>query len=162
MLTVGNQVSTAKCVDDALINIEKYLPHGEAFRFIDTAKLHGSLRIECTYLFKADQPYQLAHFPPPGKPIMAGTCLLEGLMQAGSLLYVVLECPEGKSIITTKGVRALSASSVFWNWPGTKNKEVNYDVVITKKDGRVWHFHGIARVNHHVACEADFSGAMGK
>jgi 3-hydroxymyristoyl/3-hydroxydecanoyl-(acyl carrier protein) dehydratase len=155
-------VSLLQSVDSAFVNIEKYLPHGEAFRFIDTAKLHGSSRIECTYLFQANQPYQLAHFPPPGKPIMAGTCLLEGLMQAGSLLYVVLESPGGKLTIVAKGVRALSAKLVTWNWPVTKGKEVNYDVEITRKAGRVWYFHGIARVNHHIACEAFFSGAMGK
>ncbi len=121
--------------DLAAIRIGDYLEHGSRFRFIErVTHFRPYAAIECAYHFTGEEPYMQDHIP--NRPLMAGVLLLEGMMQAAALLYMLSTQTRKRRVI------ARSADGIVWHLPVQPPKQLNYHVLAIEQGDDQWAFSG--------------------
>lgn len=78
--------------------LEAILPHRDPFLLIDEViELEPGKRAVARKTVRADEWYLAGHFP--GRPIMPGVLMVEGLAQTGAIAVLTVEGNEGKMVL---------------------------------------------------------------
>lgn len=111
--------------------------------FADGRRIVGIKNVSLT------DPYFRGHFP--GNPIMPGVLICEALAQAAAIL--VLRSRE--SIPPRTSLVLTGLDRVRFRRPVVPGEQLVLDVTLTERRPQRWRLHGVARVDDHVAAEAD-------
>ena len=137
--------------------IQRIIPHRYPFLLVDRVvdiEPNRSARGIKNVTF--NEPHFQGHFP--GAPIMPGVTIVEAMAQAAAVMVGVSNDLADKAFLVyfmgLEGVkfrRKVVPGDVLW---------LDVEVTRGKPGGKVWRFHGVARVGEEVACEADFTAMM--
>jgi 3-hydroxyacyl-[acyl-carrier-protein] dehydratase len=130
------------------IGIQKILPHRPPFLMVDTiVELERLKRIVGLKNVSINESYFQGHFP--GKPIMPGVLIIEGMAQTGGLL-LLLEIPEREK----KLLYFAAVDEARFRRPVVPGDQLRMEVTVLKWRPTFCKLHGVATVNGEVAAEA--------
>lgn len=137
--------------------IRRYLPHRYPFLLIDRVQeVEAGSHIIALKNVSANEPFFTGHFP--GKAVMPGVLVIEGLAQASGILGVktvkkeqgLPDEPEEDGIYFFVGIDKARFRKVVV--PGD---QLLYDVRLLKSRRGIWSFTASASVDGAVVCEAE-------
>ena len=102
----------------------------------------------------ANEPQFQGHFP--GRPIMPGVLLIEGMAQTAGALCVASQGTEDR----TKVVYLMTVDKAKFRKPVVPGDQVRYHMTRFAKKRNMWWFRGEARVDGVLHCEAEISAML--
>ena len=132
--------------------IAALLPHRFPFQFIDRVlEFEDGVRIVALKNVSINEPFFRGHFPE--QPLMPGVLICEALAQAGALLAHRSTDGVGPGRV---GVLA-GLDHVRFRRPVLPGDQLHLEVVLLKRRRPMWKMRGTARVDGHVAAEAELA-----
>jgi len=135
--------------------IIRLLPHRYPFLLVDRI-LEGEKRKSLVGLknVSMNEPFFQGHFP--SEPIMPGVLILEGMAQVGGILaYYSIPEMIGEKLIYFAGI-----DKVRFRRTVVPGDQLIYEMKVIKHKGKIWKMAGKAKVDNHVAAEAEFMAAF--
>ena len=135
--------------------IIRLLPHRYPFLLVDRI-LEGEKRKTLVGLKNVtmNEPFFQGHFP--SEPIMPGVLILEGMAQVGGILaYYSIPEMIGEKLIYFAGI-----DKVRFRRTVVPGDQLIYEMKVIKHKGKIWKMAGKAKVDNHVAAEAEFMAAF--
>ena len=130
------------------IGIQKILPHRYPFLMVDSiVEMERLKRIVGLKNVSINESYFQGHFP--GKPVMPGVLIIEGMAQTGALL-LLLEIPEREK----KLLYFAAVDEARFRRPVVPGDQLRMEVTVLKFRATFCKLQGIATVNGEVAAEA--------
>ena len=145
------------CVTRPLPCPKEVLPHGEAFRFVDTVIALGERNIVATRLVPPDEPWTKAHFPL--EAIVPGVLLIEGMAQTCGILARSF----GASIERTGAGMLTAVRNARFHQPVSPGCLLIYRAELLVRAGSLYSFHATTSVGDLFIAEAElllFIGAL--
>jgi 3-hydroxyacyl-[acyl-carrier-protein] dehydratase len=137
-----------------ILEIMALLPHRYPFLLVD--RIERLVRDEFCVGIKnvtINEPFFAGHFP--GKPVMPGVLLLEGMAQTAGVACALSLGQEGKRYSTY----LLTIDKAKFRRPVVPGDRVEFHMTKTNQRRNMWWFRGEAKVDGQIACEAVI-GAM--
>ena len=130
------------------------LPHRYPFLMVDRVEqICGDESCVGIKNVTINEPFFQGHFP--GRPVMPGVLLLEGMAQsAGAICALAM-----RSTRPLHSVYFITVDKAKFRRPVVPGDRVEYHMQRLAKRKLMWWFHGEAKVDGRVCCEADV-GAM--
>ena len=135
--------------------IIRLLPHRYPFLLVDRI-LEGEKKKSLVGLknVSMNEPFFQGHFP--SEPIMPGVLILEGMAQVGGILaYYSIPEMIGEKLIYFAGI-----DKVRFRRTVVPGDQLIYEMKVIKHKGKIWKMAGKAKVDNHVAAEAEFMAAF--
>jgi 3-hydroxyacyl-[acyl-carrier-protein] dehydratase len=130
------------------VGIQKILPHRPPFLMVDSIlEIERLKRIVGVKSVCINEGYFQGHFP--GKPIMPGVLIIEGMAQTGGLL-LLLDIPERDK----KLLYFAAVDEARFRRPVVPGDQLRMEVNVLKFRGTFCKLQGIATVNGELAAEA--------
>jgi 3-hydroxyacyl-[acyl-carrier-protein] dehydratase len=130
------------------IGIQKILPHRYPFLLVDTiVEMERLKRIVGLKNVSINESYFQGHFP--GKPVMPGVLIIEGMAQTGGLL-LLLEIPDREK----KLLYFAAVDEARFRRPVVPGDQLRMEVTVLKWRVKFCKLHGVATVNGELAAEA--------
>src|SRR5271169_147244 len=130
------------------VGIQKYLPHRPPFLMVDSIlELERMKRIVGLKSVSINESYFQGHFP--GKPIMPGVLIIEGMAQTGGLL-LLLEIPDRDK----KLLYFAAVDEARFRRPVVPGDQLRIEVNVLKWKIKFCKLQAVATVNGDVAAEA--------
>ena len=130
------------------VGIQKYLPHRAPFLMVDAIlEIERLKRIVGLKSVSINENYFQGHFP--GKPVMPGVLIIEGMAQTGALL-LLLEIPEREK----KLLYFAAVDEARFRRPVVPGDQLRMEVTVLKWRGTFCKLQGVATVNGELAAEA--------
>jgi 3-hydroxyacyl-[acyl-carrier-protein] dehydratase len=130
------------------IAIQKILPHRYPFLMVDTiVEMERVKRIVGLKSVSINESYFQGHFP--GKPVMPGVLIIEGMAQTGGLL-LLLEIPDREK----KLLYFAAVDEARFRRPVVPGDQLRMEVTVLKWRGTFCKLHGVATVNGELVAEA--------
>jgi len=130
------------------VGIQKFLPHRYPFLLVDTVlEIERLKRIVCIKNVSANENYFQGHFP--GKPIMPGVLIIEGMAQTGGLLLLT-EIPERDK----KLFYLAAVDEARFRRPVVPGDQLRIEVTVLKWRVTFCKLKAVATVNGDIAAEA--------
>jgi 3-hydroxyacyl-[acyl-carrier-protein] dehydratase len=130
------------------VGIQKYLPHRAPFLMVDAIlEIERLKRIVGLKSVSINENYFQGHFP--GKPIMPGVLIIEGMAQTGGLL-LLLEIPDRDK----KLLYFAAVDEARFRRPVVPGDQLRMEVTVLKWRGTFCKLQGVATVNGEVVAEA--------
>ncbi len=135
--------------------IQRIIPHRYPFLLIDKVKdivpNKGCVGIKnVTY----NEPHFQGHFP--AKPIMPGVTIVEAMAQAAAVLVGISMDVVGRDLLTY----FMSIDNCKFRRMVVPGDVLELHMTVLRGGGKIWKFHGQAKVGDQVACEADITAMM--
>ena len=102
----------------------------------------------------ANEPQFVGHFP--GRPIMPGVLLIEGMAQTAGALCVASQGDKGK----TAAVYLMTVDKAKFRKPVVPGDRVEFHMTRFAKRRNMWWFRGEAKVDDALVCEAEISAML--
>jgi len=102
----------------------------------------------------ANEPQFQGHFP--GRPIMPGVLLIEGMAQTAGALCVASQLEQGKPSL----VYLMTIDKAKFRKPVVPGDRVEFHMTRLAKRRNMWWFRGEAKVDGALACEAEISAML--
>jgi 3-hydroxyacyl-[acyl-carrier-protein] dehydratase len=130
------------------VGIMKYLPHRPPFLMVDAIlEIERLKRIVGLKSVCVNESYFQGHFP--GKPIMPGVLIIEGMAQTGGLL-LLLERPDRDN----KLLYFAAVDEARFRRPVLPGDQLRMEVTVLQYRPTYCKLQAVATVNGEVACEA--------
>jgi 3-hydroxyacyl-[acyl-carrier-protein] dehydratase len=130
------------------VAIQKFLPHRYPFLFVDSVlELEPLKRIVCVKNVSANENYFQGHFP--GKPIMPGVLIVEGMAQTGGLLLLTEIPDRDKKLFYLAAV-----DEARFRRPVVPGDQLRIEVTVLKWRVTFCKLKAVATVNGDIAAEA--------
>ena len=130
------------------VGIQKILPHRPPFLMVDAIlEIERLKRIVGLKSVSINESYFQGHFP--GKPIMPGVLIIEGMAQTGGLL-LLLEIPDRDK----KLLYFAAVDEARFRRPVVPGDQLRMEVTVLKWRVTFCKLYGVATVNGEVAAEA--------
>jgi 3-hydroxyacyl-[acyl-carrier-protein] dehydratase len=130
------------------VGIQKILPHRPPFLMVDhILEIERLKRIVGLKSVSINESYFQGHFP--GKPIMPGVLIIEGMAQTGGLL-LLLEIPDRDK----KLLYFAAVDEARFRRPVIPGDQLRMEVTVLKYRTTFCKLHAVATVNGEVAAEA--------
>lgn len=130
------------------VGIQKILPHRPPFLMVDRIlEIERLKRIVGLKSVSINESYFQGHFP--GKPIMPGVLIIEGMAQTGGLL-LLLEIPDRDK----KLLYFAAVDEARFRRPVIPGDQLRMEVTVLKYRTTFCKLHAVATVNGEVAAEA--------
>lgn len=130
------------------VGIQKILPHRYPFLMVDAIlEIERLKRIVGLKSVSINESYFQGHFP--GKPVMPGVLIIEGMAQTGGLL-LLLEIPDRDK----KLLYFAAVDEARFRRPVVPGDQLQMEVTVLKWRGTFCKLQGVASVNGEVAAEA--------
>ena len=138
-----------------LERIKRMIPHRHPFLLIDSVEeiRHGESAIGIKDV-TPDEPYFEGHFP--GEPIMPGVLIVEAMAQTAGVLVVDSTGQEDTGLL----VYFMTIDSARFRKRVLPGDRLELHVRIIRGRGKVWKFHGEARVRGERVAEAEYSAMI--
>lgn len=135
--------------------ILKWLPHRYPFILVDRVlDLAPGEKIRALKNVTINEPFFQGHFP--GKPIMPGVLILEGMVQAGGLLMMESVSKEVASRVCFAGL-----DQARFRAPVIPGDQLIFDVEIVKQRSRMVKMSATAFVDERCVAEAKLMALIG-
>jgi 3-hydroxyacyl-[acyl-carrier-protein] dehydratase len=102
----------------------------------------------------ANEPQFEGHFP--GRPIMPGVLLIEGMAQTAGALCVASQLEKGKPSL----VYLMTIDKAKFRKPVVPGDRVEFHMTRLSKRRNMWWFRGEAKVDGALVCEAEISAML--
>jgi 3-hydroxyacyl-[acyl-carrier-protein] dehydratase len=130
------------------VGIQKILPHRPPFLMVDNIlEIERLKRIVGLKSVSINESYFQGHFP--GKPIMPGVLIIEGMAQTGGLL-LLLEIPDRDK----KLLYFAAVDEARFRRPVVPGDQLRMEVTVLKYRPTFCKLRGVATVNGELAAEA--------
>jgi 3-hydroxyacyl-[acyl-carrier-protein] dehydratase len=136
--------------------ILKQLPHRFPFLLVDRVlALEKGKSIKALKNVTINEPFFTGHFP--HRPVMPGVLMLEAMAQAAALLSfdTLGVLPDDKTVYYFAGIDAAR-----FKRPVEPGDQLIMDVTLNRMKAGIFKFKGVARVDGHLACEAELMCTM--
>ena len=136
--------------------ILKQLPHRYPFLLVDRVlELEKGKRIKALKNVTINEPFFVGHFP--HRPVMPGVLMLEAMAQVAALLaFDALDTtPTEKTIYYFAGI-----DGARFKRPVEPGDQLIMDRTLDRMKSGIFKFKGTARVDDHIACEAELMCTM--
>jgi 3-hydroxyacyl-[acyl-carrier-protein] dehydratase len=135
--------------------IQRIIPHRYPFllidKVVDIVPNQGCVGIKnVTY----NEPHFQGHFP--AKQIMPGVLVVESMAQAAAVLVGISMNVVGRDLLTY----FLSIDNCRFRRMVVPGDVLMLHMTVKRGGGKIWKFHGEARVNGELCCEADIAAMM--
>ncbi len=138
-----------------LQRIKRMIPHRDPMLMIDAVRdiRKGESAVGVLDI-RREAPHFAGHFP--GEPIMPGVLIIEALAQTAGVLVVDTLGMEGEDLL----VYFMTVDKARFRRRVAPGDLLEFHVRILRGHGKIWKFHGEARVGDDVAAEADYSAMI--
>ena len=134
--------------------IQSVLPHRYPFLLVDRVlEIEPGKRIVAIKNVTANEPFFAGHFP--GRPVMPGVLLIEGMAQAGGLL-LLHDLPDRAG----KLLYFASIENAKFRRPVVPGDQVRYEIEVLRLRPTFCRLSGKALVDGQIAAEAICASAM--
>jgi 3-hydroxyacyl-[acyl-carrier-protein] dehydratase len=147
---------TSRTITEADIHlIQRIIPHRYPFLLIDKV-----INIEadkgCVGIKNVtfNEPHFQGHFP--AKPIMPGVTIVEAMAQAAAVLVGISMDVVGRDLLTY----FLSIDNCRFRRMVVPGDVLELHMTVKRGGGKIWKFHGAAKVGDQLACEAEIAAMM--
>lgn len=147
---------TATPVTEADIHlIQRIIPHRYPFLLIDKV-IDIRVNESCVGIKNVtyNEPHFQGHFPQT--PIMPGVTIVEAMAQAAAVLVGISMDVVGRDLLTY----FLSIDACKFRRKVVPGDVLELHMTVKRGGGKIWKFHGDARVGGELACEADIAAMM--
>ena len=135
--------------------IQRIIPHRYPFLLIDKVV---DIRVNegCVGIKNGtfNEPHFQGHFPQA--PIMPGVTIVEAMAQAAAVLVGISMNVVGRDLLTY----FLSIDSCKFRRKVVPGDVLELHMTVKRGGGKIWKFHGEAKVGGELACEADIAAMM--
>ena len=135
--------------------IQRIIPHRYPFLLIDKV-VHIRVNEGCVGIKNVtfNEPHFQGHFPQA--PIMPGVTIVEAMAQAAAVLVGISMNVVGRDLLTY----FLSIDSCKFRRKVVPGDVLELHMTVKRGGGKIWKFHGEAKVGGELACEADIAAMM--
>lgn len=146
--------------DDAITEadldlIQQIIPHRYPFLLIDKVveieRDKGCVGIKNVTI---NEPHFQGHFP--SKPIMPGVLVVEAMAQAAAVLVGISMDVVGRDLLTY----FLTIDNCRFRRMVVPGDILKLHMTVKRGGGKIWKFHGEAKVGDELCCEADIAAMM--
>ena len=132
--------------------IAALLPHRYPFQFVDRVlEYEDGKRIVALKNVTINEPFFRGHFPE--QPLMPGVLICEALAQAGALLaHRSTDGVHAGCVVVLTGL-----DGARFRRPVLPGDQLHLEVTVLRRRRPLWKMQGLARVDGHVAAEAELS-----
>ncbi len=139
-----------KTAEMDILKILDLLPHRYPMILVDRVLSIGGESIVALKNVSMNEPCFQGHFP--GKPIMPGVLILEGMAQAGGVLAFLLE----PKLVGNKLLYFAGIDKARFRKPVTPGDQLIYKLEVLKKKRDIWKLAGKSFVGDDLVAEAEF------
>ena len=134
--------------------IQALLPHRYPFLLVDRVnELQPDRRIVGIKNVTINEPFFQGHFP--GRPVMPGVLIIEGMAQVGGILAFKSMGNVAKPVVYLTGV-----DSAKFRKPVVPGDQLRFEIDVVKKRAPFWKMQGKAFVETELVCEAEVTAMV--
>jgi 3-hydroxyacyl-[acyl-carrier-protein] dehydratase len=140
-----------------ITQIMNLLPHRYPFLLIDRIEqIHGDESCVGIKNVTMNEPFFQGHFP--GRPVMPGVLMLEGMAQAAGAICALAQGADGP----LQSVYFMTIDKAKFRKPVGPGDRLEYHMRKINKRRTMWWFRGEAKVDGQVVCEAEVGAMIAK
>jgi len=135
--------------------IQRILPHRYPFLLVDKVEEIKGTESAVGYMnVTMNEPHFQGHFP--SQPIMPGVTIVEAMAQTSAVVVGISLDVIDKPLLTY----FMGIDNCKFRRMVVPGDVLELHCTVTRAGGRIWKFHGEARVDGQLAAEADFTAMM--